>query len=188
MGPVDILVDEHELIKSFINIQWSALSRLKEDVKPSREFYEKSVRFIKTFADKFHHFKEEDTMFRMLAEKENGEIDAQVEILKHQHERGRNFVAKIASSIPGYAKGNEIAINNILENVAAYCSLLGRHIHMEDCSFFPLAEQELSEEEQAYLLQEFEKSNQRVGSNDFFNESKKLVEELKQSIPEKILV
>lgn len=122
-------------------------------------------------------------MFRMLAEKESGEIDAQVEILKQQHERGRNFVANISKSIEKYAQGDEITINNIIENVAAYCSIRGRHIHMEDCSFFPLAERELTEDEHAALLAEFEKAEERLGQKEFLNESRKVVEERKSLVP-----
>jgi hemerythrin-like domain-containing protein len=55
------------------------------------KFFENAVEFSRTFADRFHHFKEEHMHFVRLAQKRQGEIAAQLEALRHQHERGREL-------------------------------------------------------------------------------------------------
>lgn len=68
-------------------------------------------------------------MFTQLAQKTGGAFDGQIESLRHQHERGRNSIAEIASSLEGYTRGNEIQTTALIENLAAYISLLRHHIH-----------------------------------------------------------
>ncbi|MCP5119826.1 MAG: hypothetical protein GY953_54200 [bacterium] len=55
----------------------------------------------------------------------------------------------------------------LLENMAAYISLLLHHIHVEDHVFYPLAEKEMTEDEMASLADEFQKERDRHGANTF---------------------
>ena len=174
MGPLEALRNEHGLIRQFLDNLALAVAKLEDEERPPKEFFEKAVEFARTFADTFHHFKEEHVMFVRLAQKKSGAIDAQIEALRHQHERGRNFIAAISESLDGYAAQQPIPTSRILENSAAYVSLLRNHIHKEDHVFFPLAQEELSGEEIEQLQAEFEKAGDKSGANTF-EKSHKLV-------------
>lgn len=91
-----------------------------------------------------HHYKEEYLLFSLLASKKGGKIDLEIGALRHQHEINRRCIKKIEESIKGYETKSEIAVTTLLENLAAYISILKRHIHREDQVFFPMAEAELS--------------------------------------------
>ncbi len=119
MEAIDILKKEHGLIRSFLDNLSMAVERLEDEQKPPAEFFEKAIRFARQFADSFHHFKEEEVIFRHLAQNQDGEIDAQIEALRYQHERGRNFISGISDALPGYTKGEEIKTSDVLENMAA---------------------------------------------------------------------
>jgi len=174
MRPLETLRNEHGLIRQFLDSLALAVTALENEERPPKEFFEMAVLFARTFADTFHHIKEEHVMFVRLAQKNNGAIDAQIEALRHQHDRGRNYISAIAEALDGYAAEKPIQTSEIIENTAAYISLLRNHIHKEDHVFFPMAQEELSDEEQDDLEREFEKTRQKAGE-DTFETSHKLV-------------
>lgn len=174
MKPTELLISEHNLIRQALDNFSLAVEKLEKGETPSREFLEKAVEFARSFADKFHHFKEEYLMFGYFAQKKSGALDAQIETLRHQHERGRNLIGEIAHSLDSYSKWEDAQTIMLLENLAAYTSLLRHHIHREDHVFYPMVDKELSDAEQQALLDEFKKEDAKTGGTTFEN-SKKLV-------------
>lgn len=167
MNAIEILVNEHSLIRRFLENLTLAEEKLQSGEKPPREFFDKAVEFARTFADRFHHFKEEQVMFVRLAQKKGGDIDGKIDMLKYQHDRGRNFVNDMANSLDGYEGDDHIKVTSLLESMAAYISLLRHHIHMEDHVFFPMVESSMSEEEKQGLLTEFDKEEKKSGERTF---------------------
>ena len=176
MQPLETLRNEHGLIRQFLDNLALAVAELENEKRPPKEFFEMAVLFARTFADTFHHIKEEHVMFVRLAQKNSGAIDGQIESLRHQHERGRNYVSAISDALDGYGDGKPIPTSDVLENTAAYIALLRNHIHKEDHVFFPMAQEELSDEEQTELEAEFEKARQKAGENTFENSHKLVVD------------
>ncbi len=176
MSPLETLRNEHGLIRQFLDNLALAVAKLEDGEQPPREFFDKAVLFARTFADSFHHIKEEHVMFVRLAQKNNGAIDGQIESLRHQHDRGRNYISAIAEALDGYAEGKPIQISDVLENAAAYISLLRNHIHKEEHVFFPMVDKELSDQEQDELRAEFDKARQKAGENAFENSHKFVVD------------
>jgi hemerythrin-like domain-containing protein len=167
MNILETLSNEHGLIRSFLDNLTLAVEKLEKGERPPREFFEKGVEFARVFADRFHHFKEEHLMFVQLAQKKEGAIDAKIELLRYQHERGRNFVNEVANALEGYAEGDPIKTTVILESTAAYMSLLRHHIHVEDHVFYRMAEETLSAEELQRLQEEFDKQERQTGGKTF---------------------
>jgi hemerythrin-like domain-containing protein len=174
---IEILVQEHILIRQFLDNLALAVEKLEEEERLPRQFFEKAVAFARHFAGRFHHFKEEYVMFGLLAQKKNGELDAKCDSLRFQHERGRDHIIEIANSIEGYSKGEDISTITLLENMAAYISLLRKHIHTEDFVLFPMIHEEVSEIENQALLEEFKREDRKFGDN-FLEDNRKLVQEL----------
>jgi hemerythrin-like domain-containing protein len=100
-------------------------------------------------------------MFGMLAQQTGGAFDAQLEALRYQHESGREHVAAIANALDGYDGGQDIKVTVLLENLAAYTSMLRQHIHREDHVFYPLVKRTLSEQDQLLLGSAFEEADQK---------------------------
>jgi len=175
--PIEILVNEHGLIRQFLDNLAIAVDQLETEERPPREFFEKAIEFARNFADKFHHFKEEHVMFVRLAQKKGGVLDGPIDSLRHQHERGRNFITAISNSLDGYARGDEIHTTTLIESLASYIHLLRHHIHKEDHHFFPMAKEAYSESEFQDLLELFEIEDQKVGGKTFKN-SRELVQEM----------
>ncbi len=161
MTPITILKEEHHLIREALENFILAKKKMESGETPPVAFFERGVEFIRSFVQKYHHFKEEYVMFQRLAEKKNGTLDAQIDALRYQHERGRDLVLNMAEALEGYKKGLVIQTTLLLESLAAYPSLLRQHIHKEEHLFFPLVEKVLTDPEMEALLELFNKEEKK---------------------------
>jgi hemerythrin-like domain-containing protein len=175
--PTEILMKEHDLIRRALDNFSVALEKMENGEKPPKEFFERAVEFAHSFSDKFHHFKEEYLMFARLAEKKSGAIDAQIDALRYQHDRGRDLIAEVSQSVGRYAEGRDAQATIILEDMAAYISLLRHHMQREDYVFYPMVDKELSAAEQQSLVDEFQKEDSKTNGKAFKN-AQKLVTEM----------
>ena len=183
MDPIEILRNEHGLIRRFVDLLSVAVARLEVDDPPPRAFFDNGIEFVRGFSDGFHHKKEELVMFVQLAQKKNGAIDGQIEALRYQHDQGRGFIKAIAGALDGYADGDLNATAIVRENAAAFASLLKHHIHTEDHIFFPMAQETMTSDELETLGRKFEKV-QDVHGADTFQRYDKLVVDLDAMLTE----
>ena len=176
MDPIDILRNEHGLIRQFLDNLTLATGQLEEGKRPPRTFFDKAVEFANGFADDLHHFKEEHVLFVRLAQKKRGEVDAQLDALRQQHERGRGFVNGMKHALDGFADGDSTWTADLLENAAAYCALLRHHIYIEDHQFFPMARKELDATDLELVQQEFDRQRAKRPADEFERFHKILVD------------
>lgn len=176
MDAIETLSNEHGLIRRFLERLDAAAEHLRQGGRPPHEFYDLAVQFARTFADTVHHFKEEHVLFVRLAQRREGAIDAELEALRFQHERGRRLVTQLAGHLPGYGEGNADATQSVLALSLAYADLLKNHIHREDHQFYPMARTLLTEEDVHALGEEFERDRQRRGGIAFELAHKQVVD------------
>jgi hemerythrin-like domain-containing protein len=174
MEPLEILKNEHGLIRQFLENLDEALKKLEIDQRPTREFFDKAIQFVKLFPEGYHHHKEELVMFVQVAQKHAGEFDGEIEALRHQHEVARNYISNLALALNGYEEGAQVQTDQVIENTAAYVALMRNHIHKEDHKFFPMVEEVLTPEETDALMAEFDKEAKKAGPY-VFEEAHKLV-------------
>jgi len=167
MDPIEILTNEHGLIRRFVDLLSIAVARLEIDDPPPRAFFDNGIEFVRGFSDGFHHKKEELVMFVQLAQKKNGAIDGQIEALRYQHDQGRGFIAAISGALDGYAEGDPNDTAVVRENAAAFASLLKHHIHTEDHIFFPMSQEAMTADELEELGRKFEKVQEVHGADTF---------------------
>lgn len=167
MDPLETLSNEHGLIRQFLDNLSLAAHEIENGRRPSAAFFDKGLEFARTFADRYHHFKEEHVLFVRLAEKKKGEVDAQLDALRSQHERGRELIGKMSGSLNGYAVEDPSKTADLLEAMAAYTSLLRHHIHTEDHVFYPMAERTLTDAEMELIGTEFEAQREKTGPDTF---------------------
>ena len=121
------------------------------------EHFEKTVSLIKSYADGFHHAKEETLLFPMMVKKGYSIEQGPIAVMLHDHAEGRDYVKGMTEGISGYKKGNEAALAKIYENMQGYIILLRNHIAKENNVLFRMADNALSENDQQELLEEFAK-------------------------------
>ncbi len=176
------LIKEHAHILLGIDCLEMARDELEQNRQPPADFFHTAVLFFSEYADKLHHYKEEYLLFSVLALKKGGNIDLELGSLRHQHELNRRCIKKIKDSLKGYEASSEIAITTLLENLAAYISILKRHIYREDHLFFSMAKAELSKDEKRQLKTQFEEEEAGLDTEKMIKENLFRLEKMKHLI------
>lgn len=157
MNPTTILSKEHRVIEVVLDCLQQIADKAEADGKLDHESAEQAVEFIRNFADRCHHGKEEAHLFTTLVAKGMPREGGPVGQMEHEHVLGRQYVKGMADNIPDASSGKAEALAAYLSNARGYTQLLRAHIQKEDSILFPMADRFLSEEDQKVLLAAFGK-------------------------------
>ena len=149
MKPTKILSEEHKNIIKIIGALNKECDSLESGKPLDKEFFIKAVDFIKNYADKFHHAKEEDILFKEF-NKSQSHCNPTEQML-YEHDLGRNFVKGMEQA------SKENNKKKLMENARGYSQLLQEHIYKEDNILYPMADEALNEKTQKSMLEKFKK-------------------------------
>jgi hemerythrin-like domain-containing protein len=153
--PIGPLMIEHRLIERMIAVMKTETERIKSEKNVDLRFIDSAVDFIKIYADRCHHGKEEKILFRELKKKELREEDKRVmEELIQEHIWGRQTTGKLLDARQQYANGNEAALITIIDLLKQLVDFYPKHIEKEDKNFFKAAMKYLNKKEQDAILRE----------------------------------
>lgn len=131
------LMHEHQLILRVIADMGHELERLDEGGEVEPGYVETVVDFIRTYADRCHHGKEEDIFFRDLATKELSDDDAgAMRTLIEDHVWARGQVRELVEATGRAAAGDASAAAVVRERLRALAGFCPDHIEREDHGFF----------------------------------------------------
>jgi len=146
---------EHRLIEKMIDLLKSEVGRIEETGSVSPVRIDTAVDFIRTYADRIHHGKEEDILFRDLRDRDlSSEDRAVMDELVEEHIYARQTVQRLVDSKERYVAGGVDAIDAIGTELKALVDLYPAHIVKEDKVFFPASMKYLSRSEQDNMLEE----------------------------------
>jgi hemerythrin-like domain-containing protein len=171
MLATESLKEEHQVILRMIKVLVVASDKLEKGEDVSPEVFKKAVDFIRTFADRCHHGKEQDTLFPALGERGIPKHGGPIVVMLMEHEQGRQFVRGLAEAVARYEKGDKTAKSAIIENARGYAELLDQHIYKEDNILYPMGDKVLSESDNRELLERFEKIEREVigeGKHEYY--------------------
>ena len=160
MQPIGPLMIEHRLIERLLTLMAREFKRIRDNVDVDPEFafvdpgfIDTAVDFIRTYADRCHHGKEEDLLFKALAEKNlSPEHRRIVEELIQEHAWAREATASLAKAKEAYLLEKPGAVDDLMEQLEKLVDFYPRHIDKEDKHFFIPCMAYFSEAEQADLL------------------------------------
>ena len=150
--PIKKLVDEHVLIKRLIALIPGIIENMDLSTKEGRQLVLDSVDFIRSYADKYHHAKEEDILFKY--------FDQNLDIVKTMltdHEAGRSHVRCV---VEGAEKQDKMAV---AEHLNAYKELLTEHIKKEDEILYPWMDRGLTVSQIGGIYQKFNEADKNKG-------------------------
>ena len=150
------LVNEHNAILKVLAISEQVISNGDRDTLLKMEFGRELVFFLKTFADKCHHGKEEGLLFPALINEGIQNQGGPIGVMLHEHILGREYIASMSSALDE---------NNYYEFVSyaeKYISLLRNHINKENNVLFPMADNLLDETKQDEIFKKFEEHEEVV--------------------------
>jgi len=149
--------------------------KIKRNEKVPLGLFKKSVDFIKNFADKCHHGKEEEILFPFLEKRGIPKEGGPIGVMLTEHDIGRSFVRKI---VDGINKNNK---KTIVENSFGYIQLLRDHIEKENNILFTMADSVLTKNDSKEILKKFDEVEKRMGKG-VHEKYKKLIDELEKEL------
>lgn len=177
MMPIGPLMIEHRLIERMIALMREERQRIGETNKVSLNFIDVAVDFIRTYADRTHHGKEEDILFRELGKKQlSSKYREIMDELIEEHVYARKTVGKLVGAKESYERGNLDALEDITALVEELVEFYPKHIEKEDKHFFVPCMKYFSKEEQQDMLEEFWEFDRNM-IHDKYKKLVKLLEE-----------
>lgn len=163
--PIHVLMHEHEFIKKVV----AALGRLApspdEAKNANPDTLREIVRFMREFADRCHHAKEEDLLFPAMEDKGVPDSGCPLESLLKEHQQGRALVTTLAEATEALVAGAPDAADNLAETVGEITKLYTNHIWKEDEMVFPMADRLFTDDEREGLFERFEQAETEIGAD-----------------------
>lgn len=162
MNATESLREDHRVIERMLAVLEAAAAKMKAGEPVPAGLFREAVDFVRNFADKWHHGKEETNLFPRMEERGVPRADGPLAVMLHEHVMGRDYIAAIDDAIGDYEQGDEASGRVIEENLRGYAELLRDHIWKEENVLFPMADQVLSEDDQRELEQRFKQVEEEV--------------------------
>ncbi len=156
MGPIEKLMDEHKNILTGLDILQRNADLLEEGKKIDPGFFTKIIDFIRNYADKYHHAKEENILFVKLGKAGFPAEGGPVGVMLEEHDQGRKYVALMEKANQHYIDGNQSATKDVVENAKGFIYLLRQHIDKENNILYPMAKDILGESGIEAMIPEFD--------------------------------
>jgi hemerythrin-like domain-containing protein len=167
---------EHRLIEQMISIIKETLVEIESAGKLDPLFIDAVVDFIRIYADRTHHGKEEDILFKDLEKRALSADDQRLmEELIEEHARGRQTTRRLVEANTRYRNGERSALADISENLSVLVGFYPKHIEKEDKIFFPAARAYLTDEEDQAMLSAFWEFDRKIIHEKY----KSVIDELK---------
>ena len=130
--PIARLIEEHTFILRLLARVPDLLAALECDWEAATPLLERSLDFIRCYADRYHHAKEEDLLFAYL-DRDSDILRA----MRQDHTEGREHVRQVAA---GLASRD---LERVRAHLQGYGELLTGHIHREDTILYPWLDRSL---------------------------------------------
>jgi hemerythrin-like domain-containing protein len=149
---------EHRLIEKVIAVMKAQLELIQAEKRVDPGLVEKLIHFVKAYADRCHHGKEEEILFRELTQKNlSSEHKRILKELVEEHRFGRKIVSSLAEANQRYREGDTAALSSIADGLRSLLEFYPGHIRKEDKDFFmPVMDYFSAEEKDAILKEGYE--------------------------------
>ncbi|MEJ2282377.1 MAG: hemerythrin domain-containing protein, partial [Desulfobacterales bacterium] len=150
--PMKRLVDEHVLIKRWIALIPRVVEHLDVESEDGRQLILDGIDLIRSYADRYHHAKEEDILFQYFDNDSNI-----LQVMYEDHTTGRGHVKAMLEALDRKDK------QTLARHLLAYQELLTGHIQKEDEILFPWMDRNLSTTQVEELTAKFNQVDQNMG-------------------------
>jgi len=178
MKPVGPLMVEHRLIERMVKVLEGRLEGMKSG-RVNRDLIAQGVDFFRMYADRTHHGKEENILFKALSAKQLSDEDKEMmDRLVQEHIWARQAVGRLSDANRRYIEGDREALKQMVYELDKLVKFYPMHIEKEDKHFFIPAMDYFSQEEQQRMLGEFWEFDRRMIHEKY----KMVVEEIEKSL------
>lgn len=162
--PFHILKHEHRVIERAMRALDGVCMRLEGGNKVPAPVLLELADFIATFADRYHHGKEETLLFPALERRGITRDGGPLGVMEYEHQVERELIADLQQAIDLYRERDLEGAQNFVEAARAYLRLLVGHIEKEDSILFRIGDEMLDDEEKDSLAESFKQVDVALGS------------------------
>lgn len=156
MVATEALKKDHRVIEKMIDVMEKMAKKIDNGEDIPSDVLKDASDFIRNFADNYHHGKEEDLLFKRMAERGFPVEGGPIGMMLIEHEEGRGYARAMGEAAEKYAAGDASAKKTFAENARSYGALLSQHIQKEDGILYMMANNLMKEDEQRELLNIFD--------------------------------
>ena len=165
MRAIDDLKTEHELIGRVLTILEAEVESIDRGKAPRPDMLSDALTFIRGFADRCHHGKEERHLSPALSEKSDALRFGPVSVMLTEHDEGRGYMADLEAAIAGIRGGKPEATQAARGALQSYCRMLRSHIDKEENVLFRIADEVLSADEASGVAAGFDAVEEEMGAD-----------------------
>jgi hemerythrin-like domain-containing protein len=179
--PYGPLMVEHRIIEKMIALIGKKLGIMGKKGMVDIHFIDVTAGFLRTYADKCHHGKEEAILFEKLQKKQLS--DEHRKILKElldDHVIARQAVRALLAARDRYVAGDRKAADEIKALLTKLASLYPAHIETEDKRFFIPVMKYFTEAEQQDMVQEFWEFDRKMIHEEYKDTVEHLADEIEK--------
>lgn len=141
MDCIELMVEEHKNIKRMLAVIRKYCYKILKNEEVQYEDFFKLIDFVRNYADKHHHGKEEVLLF----EKMKNELGpAAQKLVRHgmlvEHDLGRLHIQELEAAVKRVISGEDEARLDVIAEAVSYTHLLHRHIDKEDQVVYKFAQ------------------------------------------------
>lgn len=147
MDGIKLMIEEHKIIARMLKVIRSACYDVMNGKEIDYNDFENMIDFVRNYADKYHHEKEERFLFNKMVDEIGGAAEKLVKFgMLVEHDMGRLYMMELEKAVNNVKAGDDEARLDVIANAISYTHLLLRHIDKEDNVAYPYAKRELSKE------------------------------------------
>ncbi|MBM3332229.1 cation-binding protein [candidate division WOR-3 bacterium] len=136
--PTEALAAEHRLTERMLAVMEWRVAEMESVGTADVAFIDGAVEFLRTYAGRCHHGKEEDILFRELARKPlTAEHRRLLEELTAEHVFSRTTTAQLVEARTRHAAGQASALAEVISCLHLFVEFYPKHIAKEEQEFFP---------------------------------------------------
>lgn len=181
MDAINIMVDEHKYIKRMLAVIRKACIGVMNGREIDYKDFEDMIDFVRNYADKHHHGKEEKLLFNRMVDEIGGAAEKVVNFgMLVEHDLGRNYIKQLEEALNKVKDGEIDAKVDVIANAISYTHLLYKHIDTEDNVVYSLAKRALSNESLNKITNECEKFEEEMSREGIQEKYIKILENLEK--------
>ena len=154
--PRGCLMIEHRLIERALKLMVAEMRRLESGGALEPLTIDTLVDFIRTYADRCHHGKEEDLLFEDLSGRPLSPAEKELmNELIEEHKLGRHLTRELVEAKNDVLAGQHDRLADVISTMKALTDFYPPHIEKEDAHFFPETERHYNDQELETMIQSF---------------------------------
>lgn len=183
MNCIELMVEEHKNIKRMLAVIRKFCYKILKGESVEYTDFDKIIDFVRNYADRHHHGKEESMLFSRMMEDLGPTAEKLVRYgMNVEHDLGRLHMMELEAAVKRVLDGDGEARLDVIANAISYTHLLHRHIDKEDSVVYKYAQRGLSQATMEKIDEESEKFECDARSQGVQDKYLKMIEEFEAKL------